>query len=91
MNRVDPNLKKRAVHRANIIQGQMKGLIQAIKKEKYCPLILYQSLAIQKSLKSMDRLLLENHIKTHVKAQMQNKNINKATKELLDIYNLANN
>lgn len=91
MNRVDPNLKKRAVQRAHIIQGQMKGLIKAIENEKYCPLILYQSLAIQKSLKSMDRLLLENHIKTHVKAQMQNKNINKATKELLDIYNLANN
>lgn len=69
----------------------MEGLIKAIGNEEYCPLILRQSLSIQRSLKSLDQLLLENHIKTHVKHQMQSQGQNdKAVKELIEIYHLAN-
>ena len=44
---LDQKLKKRAIHRAKIIAGQVKGLTQAIEKEQYCVELLNQSLSIQ--------------------------------------------
>jgi len=88
---LDQKLKKRALHRAKIIKGQLGGLIRAIEKEKYCPTLLEQSLSIQRSLKSLDAFLLENHLKSHVKQQMQTKKTGeKAVKELIRIYTLSN-
>ncbi len=88
---VDQKLKKRAIHRAKIINGQLSGLVRAIEKEVYCPTLLEQSLSIQRSLKSLDNFLLENHLRTHVKHQMQSKGSGeKAVKELIRIYTLSN-
>lgn len=88
---LDPKLKKRAVHRAKIIKGQIDGLIKAIENEEYCPELLEDSLSIQRSLKSLDTFLLENHLRTHVKHQMQNKGEDeKAIKELIKVYTLSN-
>ena len=60
------DLKKRALHRARILEGQMRGLERMIEGEEYCVDILTQSLAIQKSLRSLNKLLVENHLRTHV-------------------------
>ena len=88
---VNQKLKGRAVHRAKIIKGQLEGLIGAIEKEEYCPTLLEQSLSIQRSLKSLDAFLIENHLRTHVKHQMQSKgNAEKAVKELIRVYTLSN-
>lgn len=88
---VDQKLKKRALHRAKIIRGQLDGLIKAIEKEIYCTELLGQSLSVQKSLKSLDAFLLENHLRTHVKHQMQHKSEEeKAVKELIKVYTLSN-
>ena len=88
---LDQKLKGRAVHRAKIIKGQLEGLIKAIEAEKYCPTLLEQSLSIQRSLKSLDSFLLENHLKSHVKHQMHaKKDTEKAIKELIAIYTLSN-
>lgn len=88
---LDQKLKSRALHRAKILRGQFEGLIKAIEKEVYCPTLLEQSLSIQKSLKSLDSFLLENHLRSHVKHQMQHKvDDEKAVKELIRIYNLSN-
>ena len=88
---VDQKLKKRSIHRAKIIRGQLDGLIRAIEKEIYCPDLLGQSLSIQRSLKSLDAFLLENHLRTHVKRQMQHRGEEeKAVKELIKIYTLSN-
>ncbi|HEY4477612.1 MAG TPA: metal-sensitive transcriptional regulator [Candidatus Paceibacterota bacterium] len=87
---VDQKLKKRAIHRAKIIRGQIDGIIKAIEKEVYCPDLLGQSLSIQRSLKSLDAFLLENHLRTHVKHQMQNKEQEERTvKELIKVYTLS--
>jgi DNA-binding FrmR family transcriptional regulator len=88
---VDQKIKKRAIHRAKILRGQLDGLIKAIEEEVYCPTLLEQSLSMQRSLKSLDSFLLENHLRSHVKHQMQNKGQDeKAVKELIRIYNLSN-
>jgi len=87
---VDQKLKKRAIHRAKIIRGQLDGLMKAIEGEEYCPKLLGQSLSIQQSLKSLDRLMLENHLRTHVRHQMKQKGEDeRAIRELLEVYGLS--
>lgn len=87
---VDPKIKARALHRTKIIKGQLEGLIRAIENESYCHSLLLQSLSIQRSLKSLDHLMLESHLKTHVVKQMQQKSDQqKAIKELLTVYTMS--
>ena len=88
---LNKKLKERSLHRAKILRGQIDGLIKAIDEETYCVDLLMQSRSIQQSLKSLDAVLLENHLRTHVAHQMQNKNENeKAVKELVQVYTLSN-
>lgn len=88
---LEPKLKKRTIHRAKIIRGQLDGLIKAIEKEVYCPNLLAQSRAIQRSLKSLDAYMLENHLRSHVKHQMRHRSQEeKAVKELIKVYTLSN-
>lgn len=88
---MDNKLKKRALHRSRILEGQMKGLTKAIDEEKYCVDLLVQSLSIKRSLESLGKLLLENHIRTHVKSQLSKSGEEaKAVKELLHIFSLSN-
>ena len=87
---LNKKLKNRAAHRARIIRGQLDGLIKAIEGEKYCIDLITQSRAIQFSLKSMDRILLENHLQGHVKHMLQDEKQEKRTiKELVDLYALS--
>lgn len=85
--------KQRAEHRTKIIKGQLEGLQKMIGEDKYCMDILTQSLAIQKSLASLDKLVLENHLRTHITdmvASGDETQQNKAIEELLDLYKLHN-
>ena len=87
------DIKKRALHRAKILEGQMRGVQKMIENEDYCMDILTQSLAIQKSLASLNKLLVENHITTHVTdmlASDDKSKIEQAHEELLRLYELNN-
>ncbi len=87
------DIKKRASHRAKIIDGQFKALHKMIESEAYCVDILTQSLAIQKSLASLNKLVLENHLATHVTDMLSSKDTKqheKAISELLNLYELHN-
>ena len=66
MNYMIADIKKRATHRSKIIEGQIKGLQKMIDNEAYCMDILTQGLAVQKSLASLNKLILETHLRTHV-------------------------
>ena len=62
-----------------------------IDKEEYCMDILTQSLAIQKSISSLNKLVLENHLRTHVGEMLGSKDEKtkeKAYGELLGLYEL---
>jgi DNA-binding FrmR family transcriptional regulator len=87
------DIKKRATHRSKIIEGQFKGLQKAIDNEAYCMDILTQGLAIQRSLASLNKLILENHIRTHVTEMLSTddaKSHEKAIQEMLSLYELNN-
>ncbi|MFE1644496.1 metal-sensitive transcriptional regulator [Microbacterium sp. P01] len=60
------DIKKRALHRTSILEGQLRGLAKMIEGEDYCMDIIAQSRAIERALESLNRLLLENHLRTHV-------------------------
>lgn len=53
---------------------------------EYCVDIVHQSRAVQKALKKLDLLLIENHLETCVAKQMQNGKSKKATAELLRLF-----
>ena len=79
------NVKNKAQKRINIIKGQLNGLLKMIEEDKYCIDLLNQSLAIQNSIKSLDSLLFERHLNTHV-AQQYQKEKEKASEELLKLF-----
>jgi DNA-binding FrmR family transcriptional regulator len=87
------DIKKRALHRSKILEGQMRGLEKMIENEDYCMDIITQSLAIQKSLGSLNKLLVENHLKTHVSEMFEEGGSQRddAIVELLKVYELSNN
>jgi DNA-binding FrmR family transcriptional regulator len=86
------DLKKRALHRSRILEGQMRGLEKMIENEEYCMDIITQSLAIQKSLRSLNKLLVENHLRTHVSDMFAagGEQAQMALEELLRVYELNN-
>lgn len=89
-----PEIKTRAIHRARILQGQIKGLEKMIESEEYCMDVITLSLAIQKSLGSLNKLLVENHLATHVKEMIKSTNPKvqkQVQEELLKIFEITEN
>jgi Uncharacterized protein conserved in bacteria len=86
------DLKKRALHRARILEGQLRGVEKMIENDEYCVDIITQTLAIQKSLRSLNKLLVENHLRTHVAHMFAEGGAQKdaAVAELLTVYELEN-
>ena len=86
------DIKKRALHRTAIIEGQVRGLAKMIENEEYCMDMIAQSRAIQKALESLDKLLLENHLRTHVTHMFEHGGDEReqAVAELLKAYDVGN-
>ncbi|MDQ1550739.1 MAG: CsoR family transcriptional regulator, copper-sensing transcriptional repressor [Actinomycetota bacterium] len=87
------DIKKRALHRSRILQGQLRGLEKMIDNEDYCVDIITQSLAVQKSLRSLNKLIVENHLRTHVTDMFEagGDERERAVTELLTVFELTNN
>lgn len=83
------DVKEAATKRLNIIKGQLDGLSKMIENDEYCMDLLNQSLAIQNSLKSLDSVLLERHLETHVAHQMVQEK-DKAVTELVTLFKRVN-
>ena len=86
------DLKKRALHRSRILEGQLRGVTKMIESEEYCVDIITQTLAIQKSLRSLNKLLVENHLRTHVAHMFAEggEQQEAAVTELLTVFELEN-
>jgi DNA-binding FrmR family transcriptional regulator len=86
---MDKALQKKAIRRLRIAAGQVKGLEKMVIENKYCIDIINQSLAIKQALSGVEDLILENHLSTHVVAQMKQHKEGKAIKEILSVYKLS--
>ena len=88
---MNEDIKKRLSHRIKIIAGQVNGLEKMIDDERYCLDIIGQSLAIQKSLASINKVLLEKHVRTHLRHQLSSENeadVERAVQEMVKLYEL---
>lgn len=86
---MEKKAKQNLSRRLKIIEGQIKGLQKMISDEKYCVDVITQSSAIRHALGSVEDVMLENHLTTHVKQQMKGGEDKKATEEILAVYKLA--
>jgi len=44
------------------IGGQIRGLARMVEEERYCPDVLQQVAAVRSALRSVERVLLSNHL-----------------------------
>lgn len=82
------NSKSKASRRLKVIEGQVRGLQKMIEDDRYCIDIITQTSAVKKALSSVEDLILEGHLRTHVIDQIKDKHEDLATKEILRIYKL---
>jgi DNA-binding FrmR family transcriptional regulator len=81
-----PDTRKQALRRMKIISGQVQALQKQLEDDRYCMDILDLSLSIQKALRSLDGLVIEGHLRTHVTDMMTGGEQEKAISELLRLY-----
>ncbi len=79
-------VKSRALHRIKIIQGHLRSIEKMLGNNTYCIDIVHQSRAVQKALKQLDLLIIEDHLKHCVVNQVHQGQEQKTTKELLKLY-----
>lgn len=82
-------IKKQVEVRLKRIEGQVRGLQNMVAVDTYCVDVITQTSAVRKALSAVEDLLLENHLSTHVVAQMKSGNTKKATEEILSVYKLS--
>ena len=64
--------KKLITNRLNRISGQINGINKMVENDAYCNVILIQLAAVEKSVKSLSTLILENHLYTCVTRDLEN-------------------
>lgn len=59
-----PELKKNLTTRLKRIEGQVRGIVKMVDEDRYCDDIINQLSAANAALKSIGRLVLDNHIRS---------------------------
>ena len=75
--------KRALINRLNRIEGQIRGIRAMVEKDAYCPDILTQASAASAALGSFAKVLLSEHIRTCVAADVRSGN-DETLDELLD-------
>ncbi len=83
-----PETRRQALRRIKIIAGQVAALERQLDEDRYCMDILDLSFSVQKALRSLDNLVLDGHLRTHVVEMMKGGNEEKAIDELRRLYRL---
>lgn len=86
--KMNKETKARAIRRLKIAEGQIRGVQKMVEEEKYCIDIITQASAIKEALSSVEDLLLENHLETHVVHQIKHDEEDQAVEEILKVYKL---
>lgn len=80
--------KEKLIRRLKIIEGQVRGLQNMIEKDIYCIDIITQTSAVKRALSSVEDALMEDHLGTCLVHQIKKGETDKATKEMLKVYQL---
>lgn len=77
--------KNKLVTRINKLIGQMNGIKKMIEDDRYCDDILIQLSAIDKSIKSLANVILDNHMHTYLIENIENGNY-EVINEIIDLF-----
>ncbi len=83
--------KKKYSIRLKKIEGQVRGLQKMVTDGRYCIDLITQTSAVRNALRSFEDTILEQHLHTCVKDQMQSgrkSEENRAINEVLKVYKL---
>ena len=80
--------KTKLTRRLKIIEGQVRGLHELIKKDVYCIDVITQTSAVKRALSSVEDSLMEDHLGTCLVNQIKKGKEKQATKEILKVYQL---
>ncbi len=80
--------KQKLIRRLKIIEGQIRGLQKMLEENVYCIDVITQTSAIKQGLSVVEDKLMEGHLGHCLVNQIKNGQTNKATKEILKVYQL---
>jgi len=82
------NDKQKLVRRLKIIEGQVRGLQNMLENDIYCIDVITQTSAIKQALSTVEDKLMEGHLGHCLVNQIKKGQTDKATKEILKVYQL---
>ncbi|MGH9569951.1 MAG: metal-sensitive transcriptional regulator [Candidatus Angelobacter sp.] len=86
---VDESSKQDLLVRLRRIEGQVRGVQKMVENERYCPDVLVQMSSIHESLRSVERILMKNHLQHCATEALRSGDEKKAQKtydELTDLF-----
>ena len=83
------SIQQKLIRRLKIIEGQVRGLQGMVENNAYCVEVITQASALKKAISSVEDIVLENHLATHVVEQIKTGQHSKAIKEVMKVYKLS--
>lgn len=80
------NIQERILHRLQITRGHLNKVIKMVENDEYCIDIIHQSQAIEQSLKEVDNLILENHLKSCLSNALKSGKKDEAIGEVMNVF-----
>ena len=80
--------KNQLIRRLKIVEGQVRGLQEMLKKDAYCIDVITQTSAVKQGLSNVEDILLENHLGSCLIHQIKKGKERQATSEILKVYRL---
>jgi DNA-binding FrmR family transcriptional regulator len=80
--------KQKLIKRLKILEGQVRGLQKMVEKDTYCIDVITQTSAIKQGLSGVEDILMQGHLGHCVINQIKSGQTEKATKEILKVYQL---
>ena len=80
--------KQKLTKRLKILEGQVRGIQNMVDKNAYCIDIITQTSAIKQGLSNIEDALMEGHLGHCVVNQIKSGETQKATAEILKVYQL---
>ena len=69
---VETGLKKKALKRLKLIEGQVRGLQRMVEDERYCGDVLVQAASVHEALRGVEKLLMQNHLRHCITGALEN-------------------
>ena len=82
----DASINRKIIHRLKITRGHLDKVIDMVERNEYCIDVVQQSLAVQMALKSIDKLVLKNHLETCVSDSIKTGNDGSYIDEIIKVF-----